>query len=211
MQFLAWCWIYQDEFDLAHPLLDEAHAAATRMGYRWGNTIHWLQLTRIAKLQGRLKDCDELLDSMIAASDEVGDPVTRSIAAHALTWIAVERGEAEMAKGHISGPLAQVTEAQAGLAVGFANQAMAKAELALGDLTAARRHLELAIEADRLLLAYFLPEHLVLLGTLDRIEGDLDAALDHGKEALQACPTSGQWVDAVLCRTSARPSRARCR
>jgi predicted ATPase/class 3 adenylate cyclase/DNA-binding CsgD family transcriptional regulator len=209
LQFLAWCRIFQDDFDAAHPLLDEARAAANRLGYRWGNAMHWLELSRIAKLEGRLTDFDDLLIAMLNASDEVGDPVTRSMAAHAQAWIAVERGQAEKAKRLGEGPLAQVTETEAGIAVGFANQVMARVELALGNLGEARRHLELAIEADRLRLAYFLPEHLSLLGTLDLMEGKIDAAFDHGKEALEIGRRVGsRWLQSFAERLLARVALA---
>jgi DNA-binding CsgD family transcriptional regulator len=159
----------------------------------------------MAKLEGRLEECDRLLDAMMAASAEVGDPVTRSMAAHASTWIAVERGEAELAKEHISGLLAQVSDAQAGIAVGFANQVMARVELALGNLASARRHIELAIEADRLRLAYFLPEHLAILGTVDRLEGDLEGALRNGQEALEIARRLGSgWMESFAERLLAR-------
>ena len=209
LQFLAWGRIFQDDFDAAYALIDEAHEAAIQLGYRWGNAMRWLQLCRIAKLEGRLNDCEDLLALMVDASDEVGDPVTRSIAAHVQTWIAVERGQAELAQRHITGPLAQVTQAGAGIAVGLANQVMARAELALGNLSEARRHLELAIEADRLRLAYFLPEHLGLLGTLDRIEGKIDAALDHGREALDIARRVGsRWLESFAERLLARVALA---
>ena len=205
LQFLSWSLIFQDDFDAAYPLLDEAHAAAHRLGYRWGNAMHWLELSRIAKLEGRLNDFDDLLTAMVDASDEVGDPVTRSMAAHAQTWIAVERGQAEKAKGLGKGPLARLTEAEAGSAVGFANQVMARVELSLGNLSEARRHLELAIEADRLRLAYFLPEHLALLGTLDRIEGNIDSAFHHGKEALEIARRVGsRWLQSFAERLLGR-------
>ena len=205
LQFLGWCRIFQDEFETARSLLDESYGAATAMGYRWGKAMHWLELSRIAKLEGRLSDFDYVLTAMVEASDEVGDPVTRSMAAHAQTWIAVERGQAEKGKALGKGPLEQVAEAEAGIAVGFANQVMARVELALGDLNAARRHLELAIEADRLRLAYFLSEHLSILGTVDRLEGNLDAALSHGEEALQIARRVGSgWLRSFAERLLAR-------
>jgi predicted ATPase/class 3 adenylate cyclase/DNA-binding CsgD family transcriptional regulator len=205
LQFLSWCLIFQDEFDAAYPVIDEAYAAATNVGYRWGRAMHWLQLTRIAKLEGRLDDCDQLLAAMVEASNEVGDPVTLSMAAHALTFIAVERGQVDVAMKHISGPLALVTEAEAGIAVGFANQVMARVELSLGNLSEARRHFELAIEADRLRLGYFLPEHLSLLGTLDRIEGKIGAASDHAREALEIARRVGSgWLQSFAERLLSR-------
>jgi DNA-binding CsgD family transcriptional regulator len=82
---------------------------------------------------------------------------------------------------------------------------MARVEFALGDLAAARRHLELAIEADRLRVGYFLPEHLALLGTVDRIEGNFDAARDHGDEALEIARRVGSgWLQSFAERLLAR-------
>jgi DNA-binding CsgD family transcriptional regulator len=142
---------------------------------------------------------------MAASSDELGDPVTATIAAAGLAWVALERGEAEVAKRHIIGPLAQVTRTGAGLAVGFANQVLARAELILGDLAAARIHLENAIDADSLGLSYFLPEHLAILGRLDLMEGHADAARARADEALEVALRVGSgWMQAYAERLLGR-------
>jgi predicted ATPase/class 3 adenylate cyclase/DNA-binding CsgD family transcriptional regulator len=205
LQWLAWCLIFQDEFDAARGVLDDSYATARRLGYRWGAALYWLSLARITKLQGRLDESQQLLERMVTASDEVGDPMTRTVGAAGLAWIALERGQAEVARELISGPLAQVTETGAGIAMGFANQVMARVDLFHGDLSAARRHLQLAIESDSAALAYFLPEHLSLLATLERIEGNLGAAHDHLDEALEVARRVGSgWMQAFAGRTLAR-------
>jgi DNA-binding CsgD family transcriptional regulator len=203
---LTWCWIWQDGFDAARPVIEEAYAAVNKLGYRWGAAMYyWLALARITKLEGRLDESTRLLDAMAASGDELGDPVTRTIAAAGLAWIALERGQAEVAKRHITGPLAQVTKTGAGLAVGFANQVLARAELILGDLASARAHLETAIDADSLGLSYFLPEHLALLGRLELMEGKADAARARADEALEVGLRLGSgWMQAYAERLLAR-------
>jgi hypothetical protein len=52
------------------------YAAVTRLGYRWGFEWHWLYLGWDALCRGRLDEPRELLARSVAASDEVGDPVT---------------------------------------------------------------------------------------------------------------------------------------
>ena len=205
LQILAWTLIFQDKFDVARPVLDEAYATADRLGYRWRAAWYWLSLARVAKLQGRLDESQQLLDRMIAASDEVSDPVTRAVAAAGLAWIALERGQAEVARALISGPLAHVTETGGGMAMGFSNQVMARAELFVGDLSAARRHLQLAMDADSVGLAYFLPEHLALMATVERIEGNLAAARDRAEESLEVARRVGSgWMQAFADRALAR-------
>jgi DNA-binding CsgD family transcriptional regulator len=203
---LAWCWIWQDEFATARPVLEEAYAASTKLGYRWGAAMyHWLALARITKLEGRLDESTRLLTAMAASSDELGDPVTATIAAAGLAWVALERGQADVARRHITGPLAQVTKTGAGLAVGFANQVLARVELILGDLAAARRHLEAAIDADSLGLSYFLPEHLAILGRLELMEGRSDAARAHADEAVEVALRVGSgWMQAYAERLLGR-------
>jgi hypothetical protein len=43
-QCLALAWFYQDEFVTTRPILDDAYATATRLGYRWGFAWHWFCL-----------------------------------------------------------------------------------------------------------------------------------------------------------------------
>ena len=204
-QFLAWCLIFQDEFEEAEEVLEDNRAAVEALGYRWGRAMHCLALCRIAKIQGRLDEAIRLTEEMAAASVEIGDPVTRSMAANALTWISVERGEAEMMKASTAGMLEEVVEAQAGMAVGFAHQAIARVKMALGDMTGARRHLEQAIEADRLRLAYFLPEHLSILGSVERILGNSTKAQQRGEEALQIAVRVGSgWMQSYAERLLSR-------
>ena len=195
---LAWCWIWQDEFDTARSVIEEAHAASTMLGYRWGAAMYyWLALARINKLEGHLAEANRLMSAMAASGDELGDPVTAAIAGAGLAWVALEQGQAEVAQRHIAGPLAQVTKTGAGLAAGFANQALARAEMILGDLAAARRHLEVAIDADSLGLSYFLPEHLAFLGRVELMEGNAAAARARADEALEVAIRLGSgWMQA---------------
>ncbi len=191
LQLLATCWIFQDEFDAARPLLDEAYAAATRVGYRWGIAWHWWSLGLEATLKGRLPEARELLERTVAASAEVGEPVTSSLARGLIAGIQLMCGETENARALAEETLRSAVRTGAGMAIGGANQFLARAELAVGELAAAREHLETAVEIDRLGVTYIVPEHLSILGTLERIDGNLDAAREHGQEALEIAKKVG--------------------
>jgi DNA-binding CsgD family transcriptional regulator len=89
--------------------------------------------------------------------------------------------------------------------MGFANQVMGRVKLFEGDLGAARRHLQLAIESDSVGLAYFLPEHLSLMATLERVEGNLGAAHERAEEGLEVARRVGSgWMQAFVGRVLAR-------
>ena len=94
--------------------------------------------------------------------------------------------------------LGRVQETGADLALGIANQTLGGTEMALGELSAARGHLETAVEAERLSgFASLLAQHLVTLGTLERVDGNLGAAYGHAEEALEVARRLGSgWMQA---------------
>ena len=75
---------------------------------------------------------------------------------------------------------------------------LAKTEIALGELPAARRHLETAVEAERRSgFAHQLTSYLAVLGTVERIDGNLTAAHGYGEEALEVARRLGSgWMQA---------------
>lgn len=68
----------------------------------------------------------------------------------------------------------------------------------MGELAAARGHLEAAVEVERVSQwAFFLTQHLIVLGTLDRLDGNLAAARARGEEALEVAQRLGSgWMQA---------------
>jgi predicted ATPase/class 3 adenylate cyclase/DNA-binding CsgD family transcriptional regulator len=191
LQLLAWCWLWQDEFDAARPILDQAYEAATQLGYRWGIAWHWCSLALEALYKGRLPEALELFARTVAMSAEVGESVTSGLANCFIAGIQLMGGDAQRARASAEQALTRGVETGAGMVIGLAYQMLARAELAARELVGARGHLEIAVEVDRRGLAYVLPEHLSILGTLERIEGSLDAARGHGEEALEIARTVG--------------------
>ncbi|HEX6402611.1 MAG TPA: adenylate/guanylate cyclase domain-containing protein [Pseudonocardiaceae bacterium] len=193
---IASCFV--DEFDAARPVLDDAFATAQRIGYRRGVALHWFCLGWEAMVRGRPGQARELLARSIAASNELGDVFPNSMANSLLTHVHVRCGDPELACSLGTSTLKQVREAGVGIILGAANQTLARAEMALGELGAAREHLEAAVEVERgSQFAYFLTQHLAVLGTLDRIDGHLDAARAHGAEALEVAQRLGSgWMQA---------------
>ncbi|MGH3977075.1 MAG: hypothetical protein ACRDS9_27735, partial [Pseudonocardiaceae bacterium] len=192
---IAWCW--QDEFDTARPILDDAYPTATQLGFRRGIALHWFCLGWEATVHGRLGEACELFPRAVAASDEVGDPFPSGLANSFLAYVQLACGDAELAYSLASENLRQVREAGAGLASGFANQMLGRTEMVLGQLTAAREHLQTAVDVDRPGFAYALTWDLAALGTLDRLDGNLHAARIRGEEALAvARRLGGGWMKA---------------
>ncbi len=185
-QLLAVAWIFQDEFDTARPVLDEAYATAIRVGYRGGFARHWFCLGWEAMYQGRLDEARELLARAIAASDEVGDPATNGLANSFMAYTHLACGDTELAYSLAVTTLQRVQETGASLPLGLAYQMLARTEVALGELLAARGHLETAVEVERLSGPLFaLVWHLAALGTLERVDENLDAAHRCAEEALE--------------------------
>jgi tetratricopeptide (TPR) repeat protein len=185
-QILAISWSFQDEFDTARPLLDDAYATATRLGYQRGFALHWWCLGWEAMYRGRLDESRKLFARSIAASDEVGDPLMNGYASGFMAWAHVTCGDTELAYSLADTTLERVLETGADFTFGMAHNILARTEMALGELPAARRHLETAVEAGRRSgHAYQLCGHLVVLGTLERIEGNLNAAHRCAEEALE--------------------------
>ncbi len=197
-QMLALTWMFQDEFDIAHPLLDEAYATATRLGYRWGFAWHWICLGWEAMFRGRLDEARKLLARSIAASDEVGDPITNGFANGFMAYAHLASGHSELVYPLAGQTLERVQETGAVLALGMANQMLGRTEMALGELVAARGHLETAVEVERLSgLVFQLVWHLAALGTLERVDGNSTAAHRCAVEALEVAQRLGSgWMQA---------------
>ena len=183
---LAMAWMFQDEFDTARTVLDGAYATATRLGYRRGFALHWFCLGWEATIHGRLDEARELLARSVAASDEVGDPVPNGFASSLMAYTQLACGDTELAYSLAGTTLGRVLETGAGLALGTAYHFLARTEVALGKLPAARGHLETAVEVERLSgSVYLLSWHLTARGTLERIDGNLDSAHRCVEEALE--------------------------
>ncbi|MGH3997085.1 MAG: LuxR C-terminal-related transcriptional regulator, partial [Pseudonocardiaceae bacterium] len=185
LQTLAIAWNWQDEFDIARPILDDAYLTATRLGYRRGIALHWFCLGWEAMVQGRLDEARELFTHSVAASDEVGDPFPSGLANSFMVYAHVACGDTELGHSLASENLRRVRESGAGLALGMANQMLGRTEMVLGQLVAAREHLQTAVDVDRLGFAYAHTWDLAALGTLERIDGNLEAARASGEEALE--------------------------
>ncbi|MGH4001542.1 MAG: hypothetical protein ACRDTJ_29235, partial [Pseudonocardiaceae bacterium] len=186
----------QDDFDAARPITEQAHADATRLGYRWGLAWHGFFLGWEAAFRGQLQQAHEPLAQAVAASDEVGDPVTNGMANSMIAYVDSMRGRTEQAHSLAGATLRRTLDTGAGFALGMANHMMGRTALVLGELTAARKYLQTAVAVERI-FAYLLSWHLSVLGTLERIEGNLDAARGHGEEALQVAQRIGSgWPDA---------------
>ncbi len=205
-QILALAWICQDEFDTARPVLDDAYATATRLGYRRGFAWHWFYLGWEAIYQGRLDEARELLARSVAASDEVGDPVPNGFASALVAYAQLVCGNTELAYSLAGKTLERALETGAGLTFGVAHQILARTEVALGDLPAARGHLETAVGAERLSgFVFHISWHLATLGTLELIDGNLTAAHGHAKEAWEVARKLGSgWMQANAERLMGR-------
>jgi hypothetical protein len=96
-------------------------------------------------------------------------------------------------------------ETGAGMALGISKQMLGRTEMALGDLAAARGHLQTAVDVDRRVFAYFLTWHLAALGTLERIDGNPEAARGHSEETLAVARQMGSgWMQAGAERVLGR-------
>jgi predicted ATPase/class 3 adenylate cyclase len=195
-QGLAIAWGFQDEFDTARAILDDAYATATRLGYRWGFAWHWFYLGWEAMFRGQLDAAGKHLACTVAASDEVGEPITHSLANGLLSYRQLACGDTESAYSLAGKTLKRGLETGAGFALGQNNQMLGRAEMAMGDLAAARGCFQTAIDVDRR-AAYFLTWHLTALGTLERIDGNPEAARRHSEEALAVARQVGSgWMQA---------------
>ncbi|MGH3697476.1 MAG: LuxR C-terminal-related transcriptional regulator [Pseudonocardiaceae bacterium] len=190
LQTLAIAWSFQDEFDTARPILDDAHVTATRLGYQRGIALHWFCLGWAATARGRLDEARELFARSIAASDEVGDPFSRGLANGYMAYVQLACGDTERAYSLARENLRRVRGTGA-IPTGLANQMLGRAETALGKFPAAREHFETAVNIDRRGTAYFLTWALAALGTLDRVNGNLDAARIRAEEALEVARKLG--------------------
>ncbi|MGH3765934.1 MAG: LuxR C-terminal-related transcriptional regulator [Pseudonocardiaceae bacterium] len=188
---LAIAWIWQDEFDTARPVLDEAYATATRIGCRAGFAWHWWCLGLEALFQGRLAEARELLGRSVATSPN-------GFARGFMAYAQLVCGDTELAYCSAGKTLQRVLATGARFASGMAHQMLGRTEMALGELPAARGHLETAVDLERHSgFSYMLSWHLALLGTLERLDGNLAAAHRHAEEALDMARRLGSgWLQA---------------
>ncbi|MGH3998700.1 MAG: hypothetical protein ACRDTJ_14730, partial [Pseudonocardiaceae bacterium] len=170
--------------------------------------LHWFCLGWEAMVRGRLAEARELLARSVAASNEVRDPFPNCMANSLMTYAHVVCGNTEIAYTLAGATLQRIREAGVGFILGMANRNLALAELALGELAAARGHLETALTVLRASqFAYFLTQSLTSLGTLDRIDGNLEAALAGGEESLAVAQRLGSgWMQAGAERLLGRLS-----
>ncbi|HKR49690.1 MAG TPA: NB-ARC domain-containing protein [Pseudonocardiaceae bacterium] len=205
-QLLAEAWMAQDEFDTARPILNDAYAIATRVGFPFIIGRHWYYLGWDAMVHGRLNQARELFERAVIACDEVGDVVMSGVANGFLSQVYLVCGETDRAYALAGATLQRVQQAGAGFALGWAQQALGKTELALGKLAAAREHLGNAVNVGRLQARYLLVGWaLTVLGTLEWVEGDFQAARDHGEQALDSARRVGcGWLQAGAQQLLAR-------
>jgi tetratricopeptide (TPR) repeat protein len=204
-QFLAAAWFFQDEFDTARPILDDAYTTATRVRYHEGIAIHWFYLGWEGMIRGQLNEARELFRRSIAASDEVGDPAASGFTNCLLTHVHLVCGETERAYALADATLQRMREIGVGFTLGMAQQALGRTELALGKFAAAREHLHNAVNVDCQGMLYLFCWALTGLGTLERVVGDLQAAHDHGEQALESARRLGSgWMQAGAERLLAR-------
>ena len=181
-------------------LLDDAYATTTRLGYRKGFAWHWICLGWEATLHGRLDEARELLARSVTASDEIGDPIPNGFANAFMVYAQLVCGET----------FARALETGAGLTFGMAHQILARTEIALGDLSAARGRLEAAVDAERRSgFAFQASWHLAAMGTLELIGGNLETARRCGEEALEVARWLGSgWMQANAERLLGRVALA---
>src|SRR6185312_14506233 len=210
---LAAAWFFQDEFDTARPILDDAYAIATQIRNQGGIVVCWFWLGWEAMVQGRLKQARELFARSIAACEEISDPTTNGFVTGFLSHLHLVCGETELAYTLADTTLQRVQQTGVGSALSLAQQALGRTELALGKLAAAREHLHNAANIDRhgplYFSSWFSSWALAGLGTLERLEGNLQAASYHGKEALEGAQRLGSgWMQADAQRLLARVALA---
>ncbi|HKR50123.1 MAG TPA: NB-ARC domain-containing protein [Pseudonocardiaceae bacterium] len=202
---LAAAWNFQDEFETARLILEDTYATATRLEYRFAIAIHDFFLGWEAMVCGRLRQARELLERAVITSAEAGDVETSGLANVHLAHVHLACGEFERAYALASVTLQRVQEDGVGLSLGMAQQMLGRTEIALGKLTVAREHLHDAVSIDRHGVLHFFCWALVGLGTLERLEGNLQAAHNYGEQALDSARRLGSgWMQAGAERLLAR-------
>ncbi|MFL5331711.1 MAG: hypothetical protein ACJ8H8_00685 [Geminicoccaceae bacterium] len=181
-----------------------------RLDYRWGLAWPSLCLGWEASFQGRLADARQLLTSSVAISDEIALPITSGLASGFLTYVHLACGNTELAYSLASTTLKRVNETGAGLIAGMAHQMLGATLMARGELVAARDHLQAAVDAERRTgFTYALSWHLALLGSLERVEGELDTTQACGEEALEVARRLGSgWLQSGAERLLGRGALA---
>jgi tetratricopeptide (TPR) repeat protein len=158
-----------------------------------------------AILHGRLKQASELFSQGVTICEDRGEQIVVGVTNSLWTHVHLMRGETDRAYALADATLQRVQHAGAGLSLGIAQQALGRAELALGKLAAAREHLHKAVNTDRYGLIFGFCWALVGLGALERVAGNLQAAHDHGQEALDHARRLGSgWMQAGAERLLAR-------
>jgi len=202
---VAHAWISQDEFDTARPILDDVYATATRVSHQIGIASYWYGLGREALVAGRLNQARDRFEWAITASDKVGDAIFSVVARCLLSEVHLICGDTDHAYALAGATLQRVQQAGFRLAVGVAQHALARTELALGKPAAAREHLHNAVNLDRGHLLHQFSRDLATLGTLERLEDDFAAARDHGQQALDSARRVGSgWLQAGAQQLLAR-------
>ena len=160
-------------------------------------------------VHGRLRQTRELFERAVITSAEVSDVETSGLVNGYLTHVHLACGEFERAYALASTTLQRVQQDGVGLSLGMAQQMLGRTEIALGKLTVAREHLHDAVSIDRHGALYFFCWALVGLGTLERLEGNLQAAHNHGEQALDSARRLGSgWMQAGAERLLARVALA---
>lgn len=204
-QMLALTWLSQDDFDAARPILQDAYTTATQLGCWVIIAAHWFAMGWEAMIYGRLNQARELFSQAAAPCEQMGEQFVTAVTNTFLTHVHLMCGETERAYALASVTLQRAQQAGAGMVLGMAHQALGKTELALGEFAAAREHLHNAVNIDRQAWPYFFSWALTGLGTAERVRANLQAANDHGRQALDIARRLGSgWMQAGAQRLLAR-------
>jgi predicted ATPase/DNA-binding CsgD family transcriptional regulator len=194
MRFLASSYTRQGEHDAARPVIDEGHELAEALGNRplqafYLNFRAWGELEH-----GRLPAARECADQALVLSMEIGDPIPIGMATMTLVECDVLEGRAAEARSRGEPFSERMRSMRVRAAHVWVECALALADVAEGDLAAARARLETTLR-----LIETMPTHdtvskagrrltfvLLLLGDLDGAGREAQGFLSHAQKGQNA-------------------------
>jgi predicted ATPase/DNA-binding CsgD family transcriptional regulator len=188
-----------DEHDDAEQWRREVLPLAERLGYREAVAWYWLHASWRPLMRVEAERFWELAERGLAASRDVGEPLTGATAHIFMGMLEVAQGHSEAAVARLEASREHLITTGTALSLPYTEEPLAAARAALGDFDAARAGLE-PLVASGVDGGWGLAWVTIRLADILRVTGDADGAAAHARQALEISERMSVPREAALCK-----------
>jgi predicted ATPase/DNA-binding CsgD family transcriptional regulator len=191
-QTLAYGYLFQDEYEQARALFEQAATVDERVHIGEALAFRWLGLEIIQYSTGEYHSCRELAGRALVAARAIGDPDTEGLSIAWSALVDAETGQARRGLERLGPARERALALGAGMAMPWTEAAIAQSQATLGRLEEARAGFQALIEL------WAFAAHAVVwaetgLAEVVRLQGDADGAAAHAERAVEVAERIGNW------------------